>query len=130
MKSIDDLSNSLKELATTENLENTLFIILKFIIIAAILMIVVLTVLGLLNNKRTYNPKIIWDKRGIRTSTEETGGGQEYYFRYWIWQRNKRKNILTAIRKYTKDGEYYPKQKWLKRGKVKLPLRREIWVIK
>lgn len=83
-----------------------------------------------LNNLRDYDSEKIWNKRKARTSLKETGGGQEIYFRYWIWQRNKRKNIIKAIETNTENTPIYPKQKWIKKGRVKLPLRREIWFIK
>lgn len=130
MENINDLFTKLEILTKPENLEATIFTILKFIIFIIILMMVVFIILRILNSRRTYNPEKIWHKRKIRTPKSEIGGGQEYYFRYWIWQRNKRKNILIALRDYSHYEEYYPRQKWLKKDKSKLPFRREIWIIK
>ncbi|AMX46160.1 TPA: hypothetical protein ACOFQW_002842 [Staphylococcus aureus] len=130
MENTNNLFERLEILTKPENIETTFFIILKFIIFIIILMIGALIVLGILNSRRNYNPEKIWNKRKIRTLKSEIGGGQEYYFRYWIWQRNKRKNILIALRDYSPYEEYYPSQKWLKKDKSKLPFRREIWVIK
>ncbi|MGV2929426.1 hypothetical protein RW115_12565 [Macrococcus capreoli] len=130
MENIDEFYGKIVQLMKPEHLLNILIIFLKSIFLIIVLMIFIAIILGLLNEIRSYNPQKIWEKRIPRTSNEEIGGGQEYFFRYWVWQRNKRKNILLAIRNHSPYEDYYPRQKWVKKDKSKLPFRREIWVIK
>lgn len=37
-------------------------------------------------------------KYNYRKLNHEIGGGEEYYFRYWIWQRNKKKYLISILR--------------------------------
>ena len=129
MESIIELSNSLESLITLENLKVIGYSLLKFFTILSIILILIFILLMMLNNIRTYDSEKIWNKRKYRTTSKEIGGGQEVYFKYWLWQRNKRKNIEKAIITNTKNAPIYPKENWRKRGRVKFPLRREKFFI-
>ena len=37
-------------------------------------------------------------KYNYRTLDQEIGGGEEYYYRYWVWQRNKKKYLISVLR--------------------------------
>lgn len=88
----------------------------------------ILIIAYLIDQKRDYSHVNWGGKLKKRTSKNAIGGGQEYYIRYWVWQRKKRQHIIYYLVSHTKDGYYYPKQKWLKVGQVRLPFRRECWI--
>lgn len=127
MENIIELSNSLESLITLENLKVIGYSLLKFFTILSIILILIFILLMMLNNIRTYDSEKIWNKRKYRTTSKEIGGGQEVYFRYWLWQRNKRKNIEKAIMTNANNPPIYPN--WRNKGRVKFPLRREKFFI-
>lgn len=67
-------------------------------------------------------------KKGLVLIANTIGGGQEYYLRYWVWQRKKRIAIINLLSSMTRDRFYYPDKAWRKAGLVKFPGRRECWI--
>lgn len=39
--------------------------------------------------------------------SSNTNNGEEYYLRYWLWQRNKRKTIDIMLRKECNNNRIY-----------------------
>jgi hypothetical protein len=84
----------------------------------------------LIDGFSNYKVEKIKSKIPIRTGANSIGEGEEAYLRYWVWQRKKRKLLVNILwEKYPNSNAVYPKKKWKKLGKVKFPLRREIWMI-
>ncbi|RMC48888.1 hypothetical protein [Lactobacillus sp. ESL0228] len=61
--------------------------------------------------------------------TNSQPGKQVYLIKYWIWQRNKRKVIVHTLSYLSRDGRYYPKQKFKKVGPVRFPFKRVCWLL-
>jgi len=102
----------------------------KWLIILISILIVIAIILFLIDHFSNYKRDKIQRKILIRTAGNSVGGGQEAFLRYWVWQRKKRKLIRTIlVAQYPNVHGIYPKQKWLKRGKVRFIFRRECWVI-
>lgn len=104
-------------------------ILINIFVVLALVVIVVLLLIYF-ESKKNYDVDKIKSKLTHRTSKKEIGGGQEAFLRYWVWQRKKRLVIIRIlVNEYDTNGFYYPKRKWLRAGRVKIPFRRECWVI-
>ena len=68
-------------------------------------------------------------KCNYRTLNQEIGGGEEYYYRYWIWQRNIKKYLISVLRDYLGIIRVYSRKaiqkKWNK--KPLIPFLREVY---
>lgn len=101
---------------------------LSRIIITFLLLILLVFFIGLIVDyyrKDKYKVNKIY----YRTLSHNVGGGEEYYYRYWAWQPNKKKfyeRILLEnhgiTRTYTRKAM---KKKQLKKSII--PFRREIY---
>lgn len=69
------------------------------------------------------------EKRYFRKSAQIIGGPEEYYYRYWIWQRNKKKYLESVLRNELGVKRTYSrkalKKKWNK--KTLIPFLREVY---
>ena len=77
------------------------------------------------NKKDSYIVK----KYNYRTLDQEIGGGEEYYYRYWVWQRNKKKYLISVLRDDLGIIRVYSRKalqkKWNK--KTLIPFLREVY---
>ena len=68
-------------------------------------------------------------KYNYRTLDQEIGGGEEYYYRYWVWQRNKKKYLISVLRDDLGIIRVYSRKalqkKWNK--KTLIPFLREVY---
>lgn len=68
-------------------------------------------------------------KYNYRTPDQEIGGGEEYYYRYWVWQRNKKKYLISVLRDDLGIIRVYSRKalqkKWNK--KTLIPFLREVY---
>ncbi|PCH11410.1 hypothetical protein A9Y57_01713 [Streptococcus parauberis] len=68
-------------------------------------------------------------KYPYRKLSQEIGGAAEYYFRYWIWQRNKKKYLVSVLSNDLGIERIYSrkalKKKWNK--KTSIPFLREVY---
>lgn len=124
---IEKLFNSLQEMNFT-NLQKDLRSIGLLIGYFIIALLIVFLVLMLIDSFVNYDIDSLNKKKQKRTARNETGGGQEYYLRYWLWQRKKQKISRQVLASLTFDKMVYPKQKWKNMGSTKFPFRREVWI--
>ncbi|WP_271494321.1 hypothetical protein [Enterococcus sp. 5H] len=101
-------------------------------LVYAILFLIVLTitifVTGLIiDHFRKDKYKV--NKVYYRTLSNNVGGGEEYYYRYWAWQPNKRKFYTrTLLEQHGINRPYFRKAMQNKKLKKSvLPFRREIY---
>ena len=113
--------------STVGNL-SAIFIILKSLIIWFCLVALIFICLVIYDHFQKYDDKKLFNNIQGRTGTRSFGGGEEMYLRYWVWQRNKRKHIISILSYLTYDNRYFPKEKWKKQGRVNFPFRRECWI--
>ncbi|WP_429953770.1 hypothetical protein [Enterococcus sp. AZ192] len=106
------------------NIQEYLFILIFFL---AILLFLFITLI-IIDYFRNYDSEKLKMKITKRSGSKSIGGGQEYFLRYWVWQRKKRKKLCYILASMTFDHMYYPKEKWVRKGMVKFPLRREVWI--
>ncbi|HEM3495774.1 hypothetical protein NKE60_05180 [Streptococcus suis] len=68
-------------------------------------------------------------KYNYRKLNHEIGGGEEYYFRYWIWQRNKKKYLISILRNDLDIERVYSRKALQKRWNKKtlIPFLREVY---
>lgn len=114
-----------------KNLYNNFFdlkILLNYFLFLMIALFVLFIFLVRLDFKKDYDINKLFMKMSKRTNSNSIGGGEEYYFRYWVWQRNKRRYIVKVLASLTFDNMYFPKEKWRKKGRVQFPFRRECWI--
>lgn len=66
-----------------------------------------------------------------RTLNSSLGGGQEYYYKYWIWQRQKKKCINKTLSEQLGITMTYSRHSMKNKRYVKslTPFRREVYCI-
>lgn len=68
-------------------------------------------------------------KYSYRKLSQEIGGAEEYYFRYWKWQVNKKKYLVSVLRNDLGIKRVYSRKalqkKWNK--KTLIPFLREVY---
>ena len=68
-------------------------------------------------------------KYNYRRLDQEIGEGEEYYYRYWVWQRNKKKYLISVLRDDLGIIRVYSRKalqkKWNK--KTLIPFLREVY---
>lgn len=102
---------------------------LPHIILLVLIVLVLIVFIGfIIDHNTTYDNSKLFRKIKKRTGANTIGGGQEYYLRYWVWQRKKRIAIINLLSSMTRDRFYYPDKAWRKAGLVKFPGRRECWI--
>lgn len=105
-----------------------IFIILKSLTVGICLAMLIFICLVIHDYFQKYDDIKLFNSIKNRTGNSSIGGGEEFYFKYWVWQRNKRKHITLILAYLTYDNRYFPKEKWKKKGRVKVPFRRECWI--
>ena len=102
-------------------------ITLRYGIILVVCILAIIIVGFLVDNYK--KDSYIVKKYNYRTLDQEIGGGEEYYYRYWVWQRNKKKYLisfikydLVIIRVYSRKAL---QKKWNK--KTLIPFLREVY---
>ena len=65
--------------------------------IILIVCILAIIIIGLLVDNYRKDSYVV-KKYNYRTLDQEIGGGEEYYYRYWVWQRNKKKYLISVLR--------------------------------
>lgn len=88
--------------------------------------IILIFVMFILDYFRKYDCKKLFKKKGKRGAIISNGGAEEYYLKYWVWQRNKRKWNIKTLTYVTKDNMYFPKEKWKNKTPGKKFFKREI----
>lgn len=103
----------------------TKLIQIVFVLIVCIIIIFVIGYLFDMLNKDKYKAPVDY----YRTLSQSVGGGEEYYYKYWAWQPNKKKfykNVLlqrhNINRPYTRHAR--KKNKYIKSN---IPFRKEIY---
>ena len=95
------------------------------ILVVGILAIIIVGFLADNYKKDAYIVK----KYNYRTLDQEIGGGEEYYYRYWVWQRNKKKYLISVLRDDLGIIRVYSRKalqkKWNK--KTLIPFLREVY---
>lgn len=115
-------------LAALDLLKITVNIIVSIIIVWFVVYLVIYLVGYVIDRTTDYDEMKILNKLQKRTEAKSVGGGEEYFLRYWVWQRKKREIIIHILRSIATDRGYYPKAVWRKTGRVKLWFRRECWI--
>lgn len=102
-------------------------ITLRYGIILVVCILAIIIVGFLVDNyiKDSYIVK----KYNYRTLDREIGGGEECYYRYWVWQRNKKKYLISVLRDDLGIIRVYSRKalqkKWNK--KTLIPFLREVY---
>ncbi|MCO6533770.1 hypothetical protein [Lactobacillus sp.] len=82
---------------------------LPHIILLVLIVLVLIVFIGfIIDHNTTYDNSKLFRKIKKRTGANTIGGGQEYYLRYWVWQRKKRIAIINLLSSMTRDRFYYP----------------------
>lgn len=101
-------------------------------LIYAVLFLFMLTIIifivgRLVDHFRKDNYKV--NKVYYRTLNNNVGGGEEYYYRYWAWQPNKRKFYARTLLEQQGINRPYTRKAMQKKQlkKSAIPFRREIY---
>ncbi|MBF1717272.1 MAG: hypothetical protein HXO89_08360 [Streptococcus parasanguinis] len=102
-------------------------IALRYGIILVVCILAIIIVGFLVDNYK--KDSYIVKKYNYGTLDQEIGGGEEYYYRYWVWQRNKKKYLISVLRDDLGIIRVYSrkalKKKWNK--KTLIPFLREVY---
>ncbi|MGX7776386.1 hypothetical protein ACVV62_04695 [Streptococcus pluranimalium] len=93
-----------------------------------IVCIVVLFIIGFLTDNYKKGLYVV-KNYSYRKLSQEIGGGEEYYFRYWVWQRNKKKYLVSILRNYLGIERVYSRKALQKRWNkpTLIPFLREVY---
>lgn len=98
--------------------------LLKAIVISMVILLIIGVVIDY-KKRNTYSVK----KIHYRTIDNQIGSGEEYYYRYWAWQRNKKKYLTQVLEKDSGVSRVYSrkalKKHWNK--KTCVPFLREVY---
>ncbi|RMC49207.1 hypothetical protein [Lactobacillus sp. ESL0225] len=111
-----------------KNIYRNIHLLLYIILLVLIVFMFIFLIGFIIDHNTNYDRNKLSIKIKKRTVANTIGGGQEYYLRYWIWQRKKRKAIIYLLSSMTRDKFCYPNKAWRKAGLVKFPGRRECWI--
>lgn len=126
---LQETLNKIKHIDVSNiDFKNILFLVGNLLLLFFGLVMFIIFISVIVDLLKKYDTKKFFKKKQKRTGKNTIGGGQEYYLRYWVWQRRKRKCLIRTLASLTFDNMYYPKNKWKKRGKVIFFGRREIWI--
>lgn len=93
-----------------------------------VVFIVFIFIVGFLLDNYKKDSYIV-KKYPYRKSNQEIGGAEEYYFRYWIWQRHKKRYLVSALRNDLGIERIYSRKalqkKWNKKSSI--PFLREVY---
>ena len=102
-------------------------ITLRYGIILVVCILAIIIVGFLVDNYK--KDSYIVKKYNYRRLDQEIGGGEEYYYRYWVWQRNKKKYLISVLRDDLGIIRVYSRKalqkKWNK--KTLIPFLREVY---
>ena len=102
-------------------------ITLRYGIILVVCILAIIIVGFLVDNYK--KDSYIVKKYNYRALDQEIGGGEEYYYRYWVWQRNKKKYLISVLRDDLGIIRVYSRKalqkKWNK--KTLIPFLREVY---
>ena len=102
-------------------------IALRYGIIRVVCILAIIIVGFLVDNYK--KDSYIVKKYNYRRLDQEIGGGEEYYYRYWVWQRNKKKYLISVLRDDLGIIRVYSRKalqnKWNK--KTLIPFLREVY---
>lgn len=98
----------------------------SFMVICLIL-VIILFIFGLIIDY--YRRDSYTVKRYYRTPEQNIGGGEEYYFRYWLWQRYKKKYLESVIRNDLGITRVYSRKALRRRQnrKTRIPFLMEVY---
>ena len=99
----------------------------SFMVICLIL-VIILFIFGLIIDyyrRDSYTVKRYY----YRTPEQNIGGGEEYYFRYWLWQRYKKKYLESVIRNDLGITRVYSRKALRRRQnrKTRIPFLMEVY---
>lgn len=98
--------------------------LLKAIVISVVILLIIGVVIDY-KKRNTYSVK----KIHYRTIDNQIGSGEEYYYRYWAWQRYKKKYLTQVLEKDLGVSRVYSrkalKKHWNK--KTYIPFLREVY---
>lgn len=102
-------------------------ITLRYGIILVVCILAIIIIGFLVDNYK--KDSYIVKKYNYRRLDQEIGGGEEYYYRYWVWQRNKKKYLISVLRDDLGIIRIYSRKalqkKWNK--KTLIPFLREVY---
>lgn len=102
-------------------------ITLRYGVILVVFILAIIIVGFLVDNYK--KDSYIVKKYNYRRLDQEIGGGEEYYYRYWVWQRNKKKYLISVLRDDLGIIRVYSRKalqkKWNK--KTLIPFLREVY---
>ena len=102
-------------------------ITLRYGVILVVCILAIIIVGFLVDNYK--KDSYIVKKYNYRRLDQELGGGEEYYYRYWVWQRNKKKYLISVLRDDLGIIRVYSRKalqkKWNK--KTLIPFLREVY---
>ncbi|WP_295592154.1 hypothetical protein [uncultured Streptococcus sp.] len=102
-------------------------ITLRYGVILVVCILAIIIVGFLVDNYK--KDSYIVKKYNYRRLDQEIGGGEEYYYRYWVWQRNKKKYLISVLRDDLGIIRVYSRKalqkKWNK--KTLIPFLREVY---
>lgn len=102
-------------------------ITLRYGVILVVCILAIIIVGFLVDNYK--KDSYIVKKYNYRRLDQEIGGGEEYYYRYWVWQRNKKKYLISVLRDDLRIIRVYSRKalqkKWNK--KTLIPFLREVY---
>lgn len=90
-----------------------------YIFICPIVVIIILLVAGVAidyRKKDTY----VTNKVYYRTIDNQIGGGEEYYYRYWIWQHYKKRYLVQKLKNELGISRVYSRRALKKRKNKKV----------
>jgi len=101
---------------------------LVYAIFVVILLVIIIFVIGL-SIDHLKKDKYKANKFYYRTLSNSVGGGEEYYYRYWAWQPNKKNfYVKTLLEKQEINRPYTRKAMQKKKYKKSIiPFRREVY---
>lgn len=140
MESIKDMFNLLFSLlksvinfaiSTLKPYVNPYIKLLIIFFVSIIFIVIFIVVAGYFidKNKHYTSEDVVKKLNKYDWITNSQPGKQVYLIKYWIWQRNKRKVIVHTLSYLSRDGRYYPKQKFKKVGPVRFPFKRVCWLL-
>ena len=102
-------------------------ITLRYGVILVVCILAIIIVGFLVDNYK--KDSYIVKKYNYRRLDQEIGGVEEYYYRYWVWQRNKKKYLISVLRDDLGIIRVYSRKalqkKWNK--KTLIPFLREVY---
>lgn len=125
--SVNNFIQNILNYVVNLNLDTVKGVFINFVIFVVIVILIIFVVGFTLDfiNKNNYNVK----KNPYRTLADTIGGGEEYYYKYWLWQPNKKKYLIDKLMYDLEIPRVYARKalKKKKNEKTIIPFRREVY---